>query len=85
MTRKDVKLDLNKEIRLEVDVTDFTIGEVLLIKYEDKKQRPVAYISKLLNKAKENYEIYTKEILAIIQCLEVQRHFFQKAKGQFEI
>ena len=37
MTRKDVKLDLNKEIRLEVDVTDFTIGEVLLIKYEDKK------------------------------------------------
>jgi len=37
MTRKDVKSDLNKEIRLEVDVSDFTIGEVLLIKYEDKK------------------------------------------------
>ena len=64
---------------------DFTIGKVLLTKYEDKKQRLVAYILKLLNKAKENYEIYNKEILAIIQCLKVQRHFFQKARDQFEI
>ena len=65
-----VTLDLDKEMRVEVDVLNFVIGGVLLMKCEDKKWRLVAYISKLLNKAERNYEIHNKEILAIIQCLE---------------
>jgi len=32
-----VTLDLDKEIRIEADASDFAIGEVLLIKCEDKK------------------------------------------------
>ena len=40
------------------------------MKYEDKKWRPVAYISNLLNETERNYEIYDKEMLAIIWCLE---------------
>jgi len=36
------------------------------MKCEDKKWRPVAYILKSLNEAKRNYEIYNKEMLAII-------------------
>ena len=62
--------DLDKEIRVEVDILDFAIKEVLSMKYEDKKWRLVAYVSKLLNKAERNYEIYDKEILAIIRYLE---------------
>ena len=58
-------------MRVEIDVLDFAIGGVLLIKCENKKWRLVAYISKLLNEAKRNYEIYNKEMLAIIRCLEV--------------
>ena len=52
------------------------------MKCEDKKQRPVAYISKLLNKAERNYEIHNKEILVIIRCLEAQRYFLEEAKSQ---
>ena len=66
-----VILDLDKKMRVEIDVLDFAIGGVLLIKCENKKWRLVAYISKLLNEAKRNYEIYNKEMLAIIRCLEV--------------
>jgi len=40
------------------------------MKCEDKRWRPVAYISKSLNEAEKNYEIHDKEILAIIRCLE---------------
>ena len=43
---------------------------VLLMKCEDKKWRPVAYISNLLNETERNYEIHDKEMLAIIWCLE---------------
>ena len=45
----------------------------------------MAYISKSLNEAKRNYEIYDKEMLAIIRCLETWRHFLEGAKGRFEI
>jgi len=62
--------DLDKEMRVEADASDFTTGRVLLMKYEDEKWRPVAYVSKLLNEAERNYEIHNKEMLAIIWCLE---------------
>ena len=77
--------DLDKEMRVEADALDFVTGGVLLIKCEDEKWRPVAYIFKSLNKAKRNYEIHDKEMLAIIQYLEAWRHFLEGAKDQFEI
>ena len=77
--------NLDKEMRVEVNVSDFATGGVLLMKCEDEKWRPVAYISKSLNKAERNYEIHDKEMLAIIQCLEVWKHFLKRAKNRFEI
>ena len=62
--------DLNREMRVEVNVSDFAMGGVLLMKYEDEKQMPVAYIFKSLNEVERNYEIYNKEMLAIILYLE---------------
>ena len=43
--------DLDKEIRVEVDATDYMTG-VLLVKCKNKKQRLVAFISKSLNATK---------------------------------
>jgi len=77
--------DLDREMRVEADVSDFATGGVLSMKCEDEKWRPVAYISKPLNEAERNYEIHDKEMLAIIRCLEAWRHFLEGAKDQFEI
>ena len=77
--------DLDREIRVEADASDFATGGVLSMKCEDEKWRPVAYISKSLNEAERNYEIYNKEMLAIIRCLEAWRHFLEGAKDWFEI
>jgi len=77
--------DLDKEMRVEADASDFATGEVLSMKCEDEKWRPVAYISKSLDKAKRNYKIHNKEMLAIIWCLEVWKHFLERAKNWFEI
>ena len=73
--------DLDKEMRVEADASDFVIEGVLSMKCKDEKWRPVAYISKLLNEAERNYEIHDKEMLAIIQCLEVWRYFLEGAKN----
>ena len=62
--------DLDKEMRVEADASDFATGGVLSMKCEDERWRQVAYISKSLNKAEKNYEIHNKEMLVIIWCLE---------------
>ena len=77
--------DLDKEMRVEADTSDFAMGGVLSMKYEDERWRPVAYIFKSLNEVKRNYEIHDKKMLAIIQCLEAWRHFLEGAKDWFEI
>jgi len=41
--------DIDREMRVEVDASDYATGGVLLTKCEDGKWRPVAFILKLLN------------------------------------
>ena len=62
--------DIDKEMRVEADASDYMMGGVLLTRCEDGKWRPVAFISKLLNTTERNYEIHDKEMLAVIRCLE---------------
>jgi len=58
--------DLDKEMRVEADTSEYATGGVLLIRCEDDKWRLVAFISKSLNEVERNYEIYNRKILAII-------------------
>ena len=62
--------DLNRKMRIEIDVSKYTMGGVLSMKCEDRKWKLVAYLSKLLNETEHNYEIHDKEILAVIRRLE---------------
>ena len=77
--------DIDREMRVEADASDYAMGGVLLLKYEDSKWRPVAFISKSLNATEQNCEIHDKEMLAVIRCLEAWRHYLEGAKLEFEI
>jgi len=50
-----------------------------------KKIRTVAFLSKSLNETERNYEIYDKEMLAVIRELENWRHLLEGANFKFEI
>jgi len=78
-------LDINREMRVKADTSDYATRGVLLMKCKDGKWRPVAFISKLLNAMERNYEIHDKEMLAVIRCLETWRHYLEGAKLEFEI
>jgi len=77
--------DLDKEFRVEVDVSNYATGGVLSIKDSDELWRPVAFIFKSLSNTERNYEIYNKEMLAVVRCLEAWRHFLEEATIKFEI
>lgn len=65
-----VVLDLDKKMRVEVDMLKYATREVLSMKCKDNKWMPVVFISKSLNKAERSSEIYYRKMLAIIHCLE---------------
>ena len=78
-------LDLDKEMQVKVDMLDYVIEGVLLTKCEDGKWRLVVFISKSLNATEQNYEIHNKKMLAVIQCLEVWRHYLEGEKIEFKV
>ena len=80
-----VVLDLNKEIRVEADASEYTTGGVLSMRCEDDKWRPVGFILKSFNEVKKNYEIYDQEMPAIVRSLEEWRHLLERAQNKFEI
>ena len=65
-----VALDLDKKMRIEVNILDYATEEILSMKFEDGKQRLIYYLSKLLNETEQNYEIHNTEILVVIKGLE---------------
>jgi len=63
-------LELNKQFKLKVDVSGFTLGAVLLQKKDNDKRHPVGYYSATLNEVECNYDIYDLELLAIVKALK---------------
>ncbi|GLB45128.1 putative retrotransposable element tf2 155 kda protein type 1-like [Lyophyllum shimeji] len=73
-------------VPLPPNLSDFATSAVLSQQSpEDEKWHPVAFYSKSLNAVERNYEIYDKEMLAIIRALEEWRHFLEGARHKVEI
>ena len=62
--------DLDKKLKVEIDASDYVLGGVLSIEVENRRWKPVAFLSKSLNETERNYEIHDKEMLGIIRRLE---------------
>ena len=69
---------------MKVDISDYAIGGVLSMKYEDEKWQLVVFLSKSLNKIERNYEIHDKEMLAVIRGLENWKYLLEGVKYKFE-
>ena len=62
--------DRNRKIILEIDFSDWCLGEILS-QYDDERiLHSVTFFSKKMISIECNYEIYDKELLTIIRCLK---------------
>jgi len=65
--------DLDKKMRMEVDVSDYVTGGVLSVEVGDGKWRPVAYLSKFLNEdVSDHQEVRELEAPAGGSTIQVQ-------------
>jgi hypothetical protein len=64
------------EMRMKVDALAFATGRVISQKQtSDGLHHPIAFRSESLSEPERNYEIYDRELLAIVQGLEDWRHY----------
>jgi hypothetical protein len=71
-----------RPFRMETDASDFAIATILSQLDDEGKWRPVAFLSRSLNDAERNYEIYDKEMLVIMHGFYKWAHYL---KGNDEI
>jgi len=70
---------------MEVDASDFALGAVLSQFEASRKLHPVAIHSRKFIVLKINYEIYNKELLAIVDFFQECCHLFEGAAHQITI
>ena len=67
--------DTSKQFYLECDASDYALGAVLSQKDNKGTLRPIGFYSRKFTSSEVNYEIYDKELLAIIEGLKNWRHY----------
>ncbi|SJL13786.1 uncharacterized protein ARMOST_17234 [Armillaria ostoyae] len=70
--------------RVEADASNRAIG-AMLSQEQEGRWRPVAFMSKALTATERNYEIYDKELLAIMLALSEWHHYLMGALEDVEI
>jgi len=76
---------LENPFEMEVDASSFTIGATLSQQDKWQQWHPVAYFSETLSEAEQNYDIYDRELLAIVKSLQHWRTYLAGAPHQIVI
>jgi len=71
--------------KVETDTSGYTIGGVLSQQQRDGKWKPIVFLSRTMTPAECNYEIYDKELLVIMECLEKWRQYLLNAEERFKV
>lgn len=66
--------DPRKEFLVQTDASGYATGAVLLQAYPGGN-RPIAFLSKKMDKAERNYPVHEQELLAIMNALKAWRHY----------
>ena len=67
--------DFKKPCIVETDASDFAIGAILSQYSEDGELHPVSYFSRSLSSPELNYDVFDKELLAIVAAFKHWRHY----------
>jgi len=77
--------DYDREIIVETNASDYISAGILFQYDDDGVLRPVAFYSKKHSPAECNYEIYDKELMAIVRAFEEWRHHLEGSRHPIQV
>ncbi len=66
--------------KLAIDALDYAIGTEVGQIGKDRKYRPISFFLKKFLRVELNYEIYNKELLAIVRAIEENYYYLKEVK-----
>ena len=69
--------DHTKPFQIECDASKYATGAALTQLDSNGDRHPCTFISKTFSPTERNYEIYDRELMAIIRALEEWQHYIQ--------
>jgi len=69
----------------ETEASKYVCSGIISQHDEDGKWRPIAYRSKTMARAKCNYDVHEKELLAIFQALQAWRRYLRGSGQHFRV
>jgi hypothetical protein len=79
------RFDHDRDVIVETDASDYVSAGVLSQYDDDGILHPVAFFSKKYSPAECNYEIYDKELMAIVRAFEEWRPELQSVKNPIQV
>ena len=73
------------KIRVETDASGFALAGILSQLFEDQKWHPIAFWSRKMMPAEQNYETHDQELLAIVMAFKQWRHYVEGAANPVEV
>ena len=74
----------DRKVRVETDALEHAIRRVLSQEQEGK-WKPITFLSRIIQFAERNYEIYNKKLLTIVEALTKWRHYLLDATEKFAV
>ena len=68
-----------RPFQIETDASKYTSGSVLTQLDSNGSQHLIAFLSKTYLETERNYNVYDRELLAIIRALTKWRHYIQES------
>lgn len=68
--------DSDKQCILETAASGYAVAAILSQRHPDGVH-PISYVSKFLSPAEQNYDIYDRELLAIVLAFKTWRHYLE--------
>lgn len=77
--------DPDRQCIVEVDASDFALGLIISQRGDDGALHPLAFYSRKLLPAEQNYQIHDKELLAVVTAFEKWRHFLDTTRHRTRV
>ena len=77
-------LKIERKFQVKTNALRYAI-EGVLSQEQEGKQRPIMFLSRIIQLAERNYKIYNKELLIVIKTLTKWRQYLLDATEKFEV
>ena len=75
----------SQKIRVETDASNFAVAGILSQPDDQESWRPVAFWSRKMIPAEQNYEVHDQELLAVVAAFKQWRHYLEGSLSPVEV